>query len=151
MNRRRILLWILRLGLAGVYLFAAIPKIFDSYEFARAIWNFRILPLFVIPPLALWLPALEALTALAVLTGVLYRGGLVILNLLSALFAVGIASAMIRGLDIDCGCFGAAASSEASLPHLGLNLVMLAAGIILLLDARRRPGRPQPRAADPHQ
>jgi hypothetical protein len=140
---RRILLWVLRLGLAGVYVFAAIPKILDPWDFSRAIWNFRILPLFVIPPIALWLPVLEGLAALAVLVGLFHRGGLVVLNLLSALFAIGIASAIARGLDIDCGCFGDAATSEANLSHLGLNLVLLAAGIVLLIDAQRRRGRPQ--------
>jgi hypothetical protein len=143
-SRRRIIPWILRLGLAGVYLFAAIPKILDPWDFSRAIWNFRILPLFVIPPIALWLPVLEGLAALAVLAGIIYRGGLVILNLLSALFAIGIASAIARGLDIDCGCFGDAATSEANLSHLGLNLVLLAAGIVLFIDARRLRERPQP-------
>ena len=150
MSRRRLLLWILRLGLVGAYLFAAIPKILDPWDFARAIWNFRMLPLFVIPPLALWLPVIEGFAAVALLTGLLHRGGLIILNVLSALFAAGIASAMARGLDIDCGCFGDAATSEANLSHLGLNLVLLAAGIILLIDAQQRHGRPQPHARDPH-
>ena len=135
---RRLVTWVLRLGLAGLYIFAAIPKIQEPWDFSRAIWNFRILPLPVIPPLALWLPVLELLAALAVLTGLLYRGGVFCLAALSAVFAVGIASAMARGLDIDCGCFGDAATSEANLSHLGLNLVMLAAGIILLRISRQR-------------
>lgn len=134
---RSILLWSLRLGLAGLYLFAAIPKIVDPWSFARAIHNFRILPAVAIPPLAVWLPLFEAACGVAVVTGILYRGGVFGLSAMSALFAIGISSAMARGLDIDCGCFGSAAGSRASFGHLALNLASLAAGIILLASRGR--------------
>jgi putative oxidoreductase len=135
---RGLFLWLLRLGLCALYLFAAVPKILDPWSFARAIYNFRILPGVAIPPLAVWLPFFEGVAAVAVLTGFFYRGGVTALCALSAAFAGGIASAMLRGLDIDCGCFGAAASSRASLGHLALNLGALAAGIILLAARGRR-------------
>jgi hypothetical protein len=136
--------WVLRLGLAGIYLFAAIPKILEPWDFARSIWNFRILPLQAIPPVALWLPVFEAVAALAILTGLLYRGGLVCITGLSLAFGAGVASAMARGLDIDCGCFGKAASSGANLQHLLFNAALVAAGIILLAYAWRRPRKRRP-------
>lgn len=139
---RHLILWSLRIGLAGLYLYAAIPKLVDPWSFARAIHNFRILPAPAIPPLSVWLPAFEALAAAAVATRVLYRGGLLALSAMSAVFAAGIASAIARGLDIDCGCFGAAADSRASLGHLALNVASLAAGIILLAARGRKRRRP---------
>ena len=138
---RTALRWALRLALAGIYLFAAVPKILDPWSFARAIHNFRILPAAWIPELAVTLPALEAIAALAVLTGLLYRGGALCLTLLSLAFAGGVGAAMARGLDIDCGCFGSLAHSSASLPHLALNVGTAAAGIILLAWSRRPPQR----------
>jgi putative oxidoreductase len=138
---RRVIFWILRLALAGLYLFAAIPKIMDPWSFARAIYNFRLLPTPAIPALAAWLPMFEAVAAAAVATGILYRGGLIALSGLSAAFAVGILSAIVRGLDIDCGCFGAAAGSPADLSHLALNAATLACGIILLVAHGRRRRR----------
>ncbi|MDM7914273.1 MAG: MauE/DoxX family redox-associated membrane protein [Candidatus Eisenbacteria bacterium] len=137
--------WILRLGLAGVYLFAAIPKIADPWSFSRAIFNFRILPQSLVPAVALWLPPLELLAALAILIGIFRRGGLAWLTALSAAFAIAIVSAMARGLDIDCGCFGAAASSRASWSHLALNVSTLGAGAFLLA----RDGRPSRRQRRP--
>ena len=139
--RRSTILWSLRLGLAGLYLFAAIPKIIDPWSFARAIHNFRILPTAVIPPLSVWLPVFEAVAAVAAATGILYRGGVLALSAMSAVFALGISSAMVRGLDIDCGCFGSAANSRASLGHLALNAASLAAGIILLAAREQRRRR----------
>ncbi len=133
--------WLLRLALAAIYLIAAVPKILDPWGFALAIRNFRIFPLEIIPPLALWLPPFELLGAIAVVTGVAYRGGLAALGLLSAGFAAGIVSAMVRGLDIDCGCFGSLAKSSANLPHLLMNLVTAAAAFILLASAASTRGR----------
>ena len=131
--------WILRLALSAIYLVAGVPKLLDPWSFTRAIHNFRILPLAWIPPLAITLPVLEIIAALAVLTGVLYGGGVICLLGLSLAFAGGIASAIVRGLDIDCGCFGSLAHTGANLPHLALNLGTAAAGIILLVaQARRR-------------
>lgn len=127
--------WLLRIALAAIYIIAAVPKIADPWGFALAIRNFRILPLDAIPALALWLPPFELLAAVAVLSGLLYRGGLAAIALLSAGFAAGVASAMIRGLDIDCGCFGSMAKSSANLPHLLMNLATAAAAVILLLSA----------------
>jgi hypothetical protein len=136
----------LRLALSGIYIFAAVPKIFDPWSFTRAIHNFHIVPTSWIPPLAVTLPVLEAVAALAVLTGILYRGGLITVALLSLGFAGGIGSAIARGLDIDCGCFGSLAHSSASLPHLALNVGSAAAGIILLAwswQPRRRRRLPR--------
>ena len=141
MSPRALGLWLLRVGLAGVYIFAAVPKLIDPWAFARAIHNFHILPAGAIPSLALWLPPLEALAALAVLTGILYRGGLVWLTGLSLAFAAGIVSAIARKLDIDCGCFGSLARSSASWPHLVLNLATAAAGILLIAVRARTPRR----------
>lgn len=133
--------WLLRLALAAIYIIAAVPKILDPWDFALAIRNFRILPLEAIPPLALWLPPFELLAALAVIAGVFYRGGLAALALLSAAFAGGIGSAMVRGLDIDCGCFGSVAQSSANLPHLLMNLATATAAVILLASAEKLDGR----------
>lgn len=142
MKRATLLIWILRLGLAALYLFAAVPKLLDPWTFARAIGNFRILPIEWVPPVAVWLPAFEGMAALAILTGVFYRGGIVAVVGMSAAFAAGISSAMIRGLDIDCGCFGAAAHSRANIPHLALNLGGIMAGLTLLAASARRKRRP---------
>jgi len=137
LTRSSIGIWVLRIALAGIYLFAAIPKILEPWDFSRSIWNYRLLPVEMIGPIALWLPMLEGVGALAVLTGLFYRGGIVSLTGLSLLFAAGISTAMARGLDIDCGCFGKAASSSAALPHLALNVAILIAGVILLRACER--------------
>ena len=138
-------LWLLRLGLAGLYLFAAIPKIIDPWSFARAIMNFRILPRRRNPSPRRLASDLRGRRGAGGSDGApLSRWRACALGNVGGASRLGIASAMLRGLDIDCGCFGSAARSRANLGHLALNLASLAAGITLLA-ARARTRRRLPR------
>jgi uncharacterized membrane protein YphA (DoxX/SURF4 family) len=114
-----------RLVLAGVFVWAAAGKITDPQGFARAIWNYRILPEAVVPVLAVGLPVLEIVAAAALLIPPLQKGGALILLGMLAVFIVALGSAMARGLDVDCGCFGEGSSTVG--PMLIARNVALAA------------------------
>nr|WP_279382577.1 MauE/DoxX family redox-associated membrane protein [Acanthopleuribacter pedis] len=53
---------------------------------------------------ALWLPMLELLAALAVMTGVLRRGGDLIISGLLVIFIVAVSFNVLRGHEFNCGC-----------------------------------------------
>lgn len=130
--------WILRLALAGIYLYAAWEKIIDPLDFSRAIFNYRLLPMEAIVPLALMLPVWEALAGLGLVFGRLYRGSVAGILLMSIVFAAGVGSAIARGLDLSCGCFGSGAESKADWGHIVLNVSTAAAAVWLLLAAHRK-------------
>ena len=141
---------LIRIAFAAVYAYAAVGKIEDPYAFARAIYNYRLLPDAALVPLALTLPVLELLAAAAILIGFPYRGSVLILGGLSLVFAGAVGSAVIRGIDLSCGCFGTHAESQADWAHVAGNLVGFLAALWLL----RRSGRGPLRslwAADPHR
>ena len=81
--------------------------------------------------LALYLPWVEIFCGLALITRVLYRGGVFILTALMALFIVITIIAKARGLDISCGCFGHASKYLSFAWHLVLDFVVLAAVLAL--------------------
>jgi putative oxidoreductase len=83
------------------------------------------LPESLVPLLAVGLPVLEALAALAILTPPLQKGGSLILVGMLAVFIVALSSALTRGLDVDCGCFGEGSSAVS--PLLIVRNVALAA------------------------
>lgn len=120
------ILWLGRIVLAVIFLWAAWGKISDPQGFARAMWNYRMLPESVVPYLAIGMPLLEAVAAVAILLPPLSKGGsLAILGLL-VVFIVGLTSAWARGLDVDCGCFGEGSSTVGPLlilRNLGLSAV----------------------------
>ncbi len=136
---RTTLVWLARGALAGVFLYAAMPKIRDPAGFAKSIFNYQLLPDAAINPLALFLPWLELIAAVALLAAPrLRRGAVWLLGGMLAFFIAAIVSAMARGLNIDCGCFSTTGEgSRAALPHLVLNFLLLAAAIWLWRDETR--------------
>ena len=124
----RVLEWTCSLIVAGTFLLAAVPKLFDPLSFAKAITNYRlILPVIgqaYVYPAAMFMPALEAVAALALLIPRWRRVGSLVCGALLILFIVLIAQAVIRGLNIDCGCFGTGAVSRALGQKAGLEKIL---------------------------
>lgn len=135
---------------AGVFVWAAIPKLLDPAQFAESIANYHLLPASMIGPLAAGLPVLEVVVALALLTGVHARGAALVAVALLVVFAGGMAQAILRGIDLDCGCFGAATRAQVTWWSVARNAGLSAAACIVLLgpdvDLRklfaRRPDAP---------
>lgn len=141
-----ILEWICRLVVAGTFLLAAVPKLLDPLSFAKAIVNYRvILPLIgqgYVFPAAMFMPALEAVGALALLFNRWKRAGSLVCGVLLILFIALIGQAVIRGLNIDCGCFGTGAISRALAQKVGIdkmieNAVWLAACVFVWKRAKK--------------
>lgn len=109
------ILWLGRIVLAVLFLWAAWGKISDPQGFARALWNYRMIPDPVIPILAIGMPIFEALAAIAILLPPLQKGGSIVLLGLLGVFIVALGSALARGLDVDCGCFGEGSSTVSPL------------------------------------
>jgi len=130
--RRRQLLtvleWTARLILAAVLLYAAIPKLLDPVAFAKAIDNYRVaFPLIgkgYVYFAAGFLPALELVTGLALLWNRTKRGAALMTSLLLILFIILISQALIRGLNIDCGCFGSGKTSQLVARTVGLKALI---------------------------
>jgi len=127
----------LRFLVGGVFLVAGGLKVLDPARFAADIDHFRLLPYFAVAPLALYLPWLEIICGLAVFVGAARRSALVLLFALTVVFIAAITSAWLRGLDIRCGCFGAA--STAPLAYDLVFDVVLFGALFWLLRVECRP------------
>lgn len=107
---RRVRPWLLlflRLNVGAIFLAAALTKIGRPLDFAVAMHGFRLLDASIILPLTFLLIWLELCCGLAVLAGLALRGAALLLLGMTLLFLIAVGSAHFRGLDIDCGCFGA--------------------------------------------
>jgi uncharacterized membrane protein YphA (DoxX/SURF4 family) len=133
--------WLERLGrwgLSAIFLFAAVPKILDPAGFAEDVTHYALLPDAAVNVVAVLLPWIEAVGALALLTGFAAEGGLLLANLLLLLFLGALGQAWARGLDIDCGCFGhGKGNASVALAFLRDLLFFLLAGGVLALRGRR--------------
>jgi uncharacterized membrane protein YphA (DoxX/SURF4 family) len=132
---------ILRLLAGGVFLVAGVLKVLDPARFAADIDHFRLLRYFAVAPLALYLPWLEIICGLAVFVRAWRRSALVLLLALTIVFIAAITSAWMRGLDIRCGCFGAASTAPLAF-DLVFDLV-LGGVLVWLLRVESRPESPR--------
>jgi putative oxidoreductase len=134
--QRNILWRIVALIIGGIFIYAGVMKISDPAGFANDIDNYKILPWPLTVRLAFYLPWLEILCGLAVILGLLYRGGLLILTVLVWIFIIASVIAKARGLDITCGCFGHASKNWSFTTHLALDFAILIALSALWISNR---------------
>lgn len=129
----------LAVGLGILFVYAALPKIRQPAEFAQAIKYYRILPLWAVNAVAIILPWCELLSGVALFIRRLRCGGAWLVGGMAAVFSAAVVSALVRGLDISCGCFER--SSAAGLKTLALDAgIIVCAAAILWRCSSVRPG-----------
>ncbi|MDQ3033938.1 MAG: DoxX family membrane protein, partial [Myxococcota bacterium] len=128
---------VLRIAIAGVFVAAALPKLMDPASFARDIDNYHLLPDALIGPMAVALPMIELVVAAALLSGVHAAGAALVAMGMLIVFAFGMAQAMSRGIDLDCGCFGSATETRVSGATIARNVVLALACVPIVLARPR--------------
>lgn len=106
-------IWAARLIVAGVFLAAAVPKIEDPDLFSIDISYYEAFPYWSWNFIAVVVPAMELVGAAAIVSGFKRRAGALMLGLLNAGFIVLILSVIVRGIDVNCGCFGHGGDQQA--------------------------------------
>ena len=124
------LLMLLRFVLGGLFMLAGVLKLQDPSKFALEISNYQLISTGTTAMAAL-LPAIEIVAgaALIVLPQAWRRAAAFLILLMVMMFSVAVSSAYFRGINIDCGCFGGAASPitwVTLVRNLGLLLASLA-------------------------
>lgn len=125
----------------GVLLgWAALGKLGDLPSLARDIHNFRLVPIAAENLVAAVLPWIELITALSLLLGIRARAGALVAVAAVLAFTAAVALALARGLNVECGCFGAASASRVGGVKLLQNLgLLVVAGIAFAPGGRREP------------
>jgi uncharacterized membrane protein YphA (DoxX/SURF4 family) len=108
---KRLLALACRVVLGAIFLYAAATKVPDMAAFARDVANYRLLPEALVPWAAAALVGVEIVAGLALVLGVGARAAALVATALLALFVGGLAQALLRGIDLRCGCFGSEESA----------------------------------------
>ena len=116
---------VLRILIAALFLFAAFTKLYDPSSFAQQSANYQLTPWPATAGLSVFLPALELCVGICLLLGRWESGALVWLAILLAMFSGALVSAIVRGLSIDCGCFGRSVENTGTIWPLLRNLALL--------------------------
>jgi putative oxidoreductase len=132
------ILILLRVLLGGAFVVAAAGKIADPDSFATSILHYKIITGTPALAIATVLPWMELLVGLGLLTGLFLRGNALLAAVLMGVFTILVASVLVRGLDISCGCF----TQDPSAVKIGWwklleNIGWLAAAIVLIVRRSR--------------
>ena len=137
MIKNKTLLILLRLVLGGLFIYAGAVKVLDPLGFAQNIRNYDLVGQSLSFIAAVVLPWLEILAGLALAAGVWKRASALIISGLLVFFIVLTLVTIARGLDVDCGCFGAL-SRKSGFGVILEDLGMLFMGLGLLFAPERR-------------
>lgn len=125
-------LLLLRLVVGGIFLWSSLDKITHPFEFSRAVHAYQILPLPLVNPFSILLAWLELVAGVLLVLGLLPRGAALVTSGMTATFLVAIALVLLRGIEIDCGCFQAEGGGQVDW-NLWLRDWLLLAGTFWLL------------------
>lgn len=122
----------------GVFVYAGLLKVADPMSFLDDVRSFDLL----VDPWAAWvamgLPWLEIFAGLAVMSGFLRPGGMLVLNGSLLVFLAAILVSWHRGINIRCGCFGHADATSNYRDLLLRDLLLLTAGIVLVWHGKSK-------------
>jgi len=97
----------LRIALGAVFVYAAWTKLREPWElFAMSIDAYKVLPYWAVLAVARALPWAEMLIGLALMAGRWLRVSAGAASLLLLMFFALMVRAYVKGMQIDCGCFG---------------------------------------------
>ena len=96
---------ICRVILTAIFLVASVPKIIAPHEFAVAVFRYLLLPDAAINLMAIFLPWIELVAAIAILIPRTSAAAAAIFVVLLAVFTAAISIDLVRGINISCGCF----------------------------------------------
>ena len=114
------LVLICRIFLGFLFIYASLEKILQPEEFAKQVGYYKALPFGLENLLAIVLPWTELIVGICLLAGLFVDGAALLSIIMMLVFILAISQAMLRGIDITCGCFKVSADSE----KLGLHTIL---------------------------
>jgi uncharacterized membrane protein YphA (DoxX/SURF4 family) len=123
-----------RMILGIVFIWASWDKLLAPADFARIIHNYQILPATLVYPAALILPWVEIVCGVFLVIGRFTKGAVLVVNLMLVIFISAYLSTLVRGLDVDCGCFTVSLqAAKRSYFMIFRDLLFLGAGIAVFI------------------
>jgi uncharacterized membrane protein YphA (DoxX/SURF4 family) len=132
---------ILRLLVGGAFVFAGVLKIADPAKFALDVSNYRLVPHEMINLVAILIPWIEITAGSFVLAGIWLRAAALVITSLTVMFFAVIVSALARGLNIECGCFGTMGGKHIGLVNLAIDSTLFFLAALLARRSRDCPAK----------
>jgi protein-disulfide isomerase len=132
---------VVRLALGGIWLWAAWSKLGSPREFTQTVRAYDATPEWLAKAIGYGLPVIELCLAALLVLGVAVRLAAGVSAALFLVFLIGLAQAAVRGIQLECGCFGGGGTTEGGTHYTldilrDLGLLVLAAYLIVFSRTR---------------
>jgi uncharacterized membrane protein YphA (DoxX/SURF4 family) len=132
----RILHWLCRLLLAGIFIYSGYVKWQAPLQFAVAIEGYKLAPQALVWPLANYLPWFEIALGIWLLSGWKIKCSALVTAALLLFFIVVLTITYARGIDANCGCFSL--DDRISPKTIARDSLILIPAIFLIFESRLR-------------
>ena len=116
-----------RVVLGFIFLTAAVAKLGDLNGFAKEIGNYQIVPDFLRNLMAITIPWIELVCSLFIISGIRIKSSVTIIGILIIIFNIAIFIALLKGLNINCGCH-----TQIMAEQVGWRKILENSGLFLL-------------------
>jgi putative oxidoreductase len=132
---------ILRLIVGGVFIASAVTKVWnvqyshahgiqfshvpDLTTFSQDVANYHVPPRALTNLVAITLPWIELLAGALLVFGIWKRASAMVITAMMVVFLIAISQAVIRGFNINCGCFGSVDARKVGVTALAEDVVLL--------------------------
>ncbi|HET6418850.1 MAG TPA: MauE/DoxX family redox-associated membrane protein [Geobacteraceae bacterium] len=130
---------VVRIGLGLVFVYAGILKIMDPVAFAGSVAAYKILPYNLNYLVAAILPWVETTCGALLIVGCRVKAASCIIIAMNLVFMAALASTIVRGLNVDCGCFRQGGDKTPAWVAILRDVAFLAAAIFLARLPEKRP------------
>jgi len=122
---------LIRLILAFLFILSALQKFKSLETFALSIDAYQIFPSFLVNLITIIIPWLELFIGTGLLFKYKLQSNLIFYLFMMISFTILVFIAMIKGLDIDCGCFGES-STKVGVQKVAENMIIVLGNLILI-------------------
>lgn len=128
---------LIRFVLAFLFILAAIEKLTNPFAFALSIDAYQIFPEWVTNISTFFIPWLELFIGFGLLFKFKLKANLYLYLFLMIAFTLLVLVALLKGLDIECGCYGES-STKIGLVKLFEN-ILIVVFVLLLILIKKQP------------
>jgi len=117
--------YIIRIFIGLVFVISSIAKLFSLQHFIEIVMTMNMLPQFLVPYFSISLPLIEYFLGMFMVFGIYVRETAKAIMLLLIIFTIVIVFNLIKGNQIECGCFGTLIGEEIGWTLLTRDLIIL--------------------------
>ena len=130
-----------RLLLGGLMFYAGFSKIMNIPAFGAVVENYKMLPIPMARIVAVVLPWNEVMIGAMLILGIWTRTAALLQLLLCIVFIGAVSQAIVRKLNISCGCFNNADAAKVGIQTLAIDVGVLVLALVVIFTSSGSAGK----------